>query len=96
MSVIDVITNSNIYLTEIKKCVNLYNYCEDKTTIYNHLVQKIYQLQDGDVISGFANSDINENSSLDDLKVELLKLYDIYTKEFLQVVSQYNNESLVA
>lgn len=96
MSVIDVITNSDTCLVEIKKCVNLYNYCEDKKTIYNHILKNVYKLQDSNAFDSFVNSGISENSSLDELKVELLKLYDLYTKEFLNVVSQYNSQSLVA
>ncbi len=77
-------------LTEIKKCKSLYHYCNDNHLIYRYIIKEIYRMNKVDILLEFLADDLRENCSLEDLKLELLKLYRFLSDEFISTVRNYN------
>lgn len=84
------ISQSSELLTEIRKCQSLYHYCEDNHIIYRFILQVIYRMNKVDVLLEFLADDLRENCSLEDLKLELLKLYKLLTQDFVQEIHRYS------
>ena len=89
MDLVDMICQTSQLLTDIRKCQSLYHYCEDKKAIYEHIVKEICFLKDEDVLLYFVNERFNEESSLEVLRIELLRLYKILADKFLGNIQTY-------
>lgn len=96
MKTTDMICQTSVLLTEIKKCQSLYHYCKDNHLIYRYIIKEIYRINKVDVLLEFLADDLREDCSLDDLKNELLKLYRILSDEFLTTVKSYSCSKEVA
>ncbi len=90
MSIVDMICRMNEIVTEIRKCESLYFHCDDSELIYNHLLRSLNALQRPSVLFEFAREDLDENSSIENLKLKLLELYGSWRKEFLKVMKEYH------
>ncbi|MCM1131103.1 MAG: hypothetical protein NC310_03325 [Roseburia sp.] len=96
MKVTDMICQTSLLLTEIKKCQSLYHYCNDNHLIYRYIIKEIYRMNKVDVLLEFLADDLREDCSLDDLKRELLKLYRFLSDEFLLTVKNFSFNKEVA
>ena len=96
MNIAEMICQTTQILTEIRKCQCMYHYCEDKKKIYNYIVSEICRLKKEEVLLYFVEEDFNENSSLEVLKIELLKLYRFLSGEFIHRIGNYNQVMQVA
>lgn len=90
MSIVEMICRMNEIVTEIRKCEGLYHYCDDSKQIYHHILESIYALQKPDLLFEFAKEDLDEQSNVDLLKEHLLKLYQCWKFEFVDVIGKYH------
>lgn len=90
-AVTDMIVETEKILIEIRKCINLYYYCNDSKIIYNHILRDLFSLKKLELLSDFSLDYFNEDSSLEVLKLELIKLYKILTNRFLKIIDSYQD-----
>ncbi len=90
MNIAEMICQTTQILTDIRKIYSLYHFCNDPKLIYNHIVNEICMLKREDVMLYFVCEDFSEESSIDVLKIELLKLYKFLSNEFIHQIHRFN------
>lgn len=94
-NIVDVIVEAGRIITEIKKCVSLYHFCQNKKQIYDYILKDIFYLDAPEVLTDFNLNYFTENSSLEVLKLELLKLYKSLTREFVRLMETHKEENIL-
>ncbi|MDE5715889.1 MAG: hypothetical protein K2I42_07165 [Anaeroplasmataceae bacterium] len=90
MNIAEMICQTTQILTDIRKVYSLYHYCNDRKLIYNQIVNEICLLKREDIMLYFVCEDFSEESSLEVLKIELLKLYKFLSNEFVHKIHSFN------
>ncbi len=91
MVVTDMLLETEKLLIEIRKCVSLYYYCDDSKIIYNHILRDLFGLKKLELLSDYSLGYFNEDSSIEVLKLELIKLYKLLTRRFLKLIDSYQD-----